>query len=409
MKNLLFISSYPCPLYKGSNQHAYFFLKSLASIFNVYCIFFVQPENKNQFIDNLDICALGIKEYDICFFKELHRNKYFPKIIGQKYYEKIRKTIQFPYGYMNMATHLYGKRLILKFIQKYSIEIVHFEHFHYVKYLLYIPSSTKRIVVYHDLYHLVDWEKFKTEKKIFPKLELLISSFKKYLFENYLEYKTDLKIFLNPVEMQFSSDRAAFIPHIVNPEIKYNLPKNDKCTNILFLGGYNHPPNRVSVKYIVDKILPLLVGKIKDFKIWVIGPGAEKYQQFKSQSAYGEFIYLKGFVSEINAVFQNMSIALFPILYGGGIKTKVIEAMAAGIPVITSPQGVFGLKNLPENCVEVCRSPDEFFRSLMLLSEDLSLRQERSKRGKHFVNQNHSVEKLSSKIKETYHTKGFLI
>jgi glycosyltransferase involved in cell wall biosynthesis len=402
MKNLLFISSYPLPLYKGSNQHAYFFLKSLTSNFNVFCIFFIQPENKKNFTNNLNLSDLKIKNYEICFFKDPKRISKYSKIPQSRYYEKIRKILIFPYEYMNLATHLNGKILINDFIKKYSIDIVHFEHFHYTKYLFYIPCYTKRVVVYHDLYHLIDWENLKIEKKLTVRLELFFTCLKKYIFEKIIEYRTDLKIFLNPLEMKFFPKRAVFIPHIVNPEIIFNTPQNGQFINILFLGGYNHQPNRISVRYIFEKILPQLVKKLKNFKIWVIGFGAENYKKFQPQTKFNKHICFKGFVPDINTVFQNMNIALFPILYGGGIKTKVIEAMAAGIPVITSPSGVFGLKNLPKNCVEVCSSPEHFLKSLVLLSENFNLRKERSIRGNEYIKQNHSFEKISGKIQDTY-------
>jgi glycosyltransferase involved in cell wall biosynthesis len=402
MKNILFISSYPLPLYKGSNQHAYFFLKSLANIFNVYCIFFVQPENRNEFQDCLDIRSLGVKEYEICFFKEVPNKKSHLKISKNKYYAKIRRAIHFPYTYMNMATHSHGKRLISNFIEKYSIDIVHCEHFHYAKYLMYLPSQIFKVVVYHDLYHLVLWEKIKIEKKISAKIELLFDCAKRYLFEKMLEHKVDLNIFLNPEEMKTFSKRSVCIPHIVNPEIKYNIPSNDNFLNILFLGGYNHPPNRISVQFIMDSILPILVDKLTDFKIWIVGPGAEKYEMYIAGSPYRNFICIKGFVPDINEVFQNMNVALFPILYGGGVKTKVIEAIAAGLPVVTTPQGISGLEHLPKNCVEVCCTPEEFLSALFLLKNNVSLRKERSKKGKKFITQNYSVEALSVKVNAIY-------
>lgn len=403
MKSLLFISSYPLPLYKGSNQHAYFFIKSLVSIFNVYCIFFVQPENEKDFNDSLDIKALGVKEYGICFFRKISPKGKTDLIINRnKYYLKIKRAIEFPYSYMNMATHAHGKQLIQGFIEKYSIDIVHCEHFHYAKYLLHLPSDLIKVVVYHDLYHRVPWEQFKIERKISTKFDLLMNCMKKFLFERMLAKKTNLNIFLNPIEMKFFPKRSVCIPHIVNPEIEYNMTGETNVMNILFLGGYNHQPNRISVQYIVSSILPLLAEEMSNFKVWIIGPGAEKYEEYVSGSPYREFLHLKGYVSDINDVFRDMNVALLPVLYGGGIKTKVIEAMAAGLPVITTPQGVYGLQHLPENCVEICRTPDEFLQTLVLLAGNFSLRKERSAKGKTFIDQHHSVETLYTKVKETY-------
>ena len=68
MKNILFISSYPFPLDKGSNQHAFFFIKALSAKFNVYCLFFAQP--RHALPDDLDapLDVLGIQAYTLCTF-----------------------------------------------------------------------------------------------------------------------------------------------------------------------------------------------------------------------------------------------------------------------------------------------------------------------------------------------------
>ena len=402
MKNLLFISSYPFPLYKGSNQHAHFFVKALSSMFNVYCIFFVQPENRKNFQDVVNKNEVGIKEYAVCYFKPAPKGVLSKKYDNNKYLLKLRQIFQFPYSYMNSATHEEGKQVIQHFVEKHSIDIVHVEHFHYTKYLFDLSPEIKKVVVYHDLYHRIHWDQFKINKSITAKFDSIISGLKKYIYERLLVLKTDMNIFLNPEEMKSFPKRSACIPHIVNPDIRYNWSEDSDIFNILFLGGYNHPPNRVSVAHIVNSILPLLAERLKKFRIWIIGPGAEKYEEIISASSYRDFIRLKGFVPDINDVFQGMHIALLPILYGGGIKTKVIEAMAAGLPVVTTPDGIYGLQNLPENCIDVCVSPDEFFTAVEMLQRTSSLRKKRSSKGVKFISQNHSVDMLNKRIKEVY-------
>ena len=347
---------------------------------------------------------MGIRDYTVCYFKQNSEGFLFNTHNKNNYLLKLRKLFQFPYSYMNSATHDEGRRKILQFIEKYSIDIVHVEHFHYTKYLFGLSNGIKKVVVYHDLYHRIHWDQFKIDKTITAKIDSLINGLKKYIYERLLVMKTDLSIFLNPEEMESYPKRSACIPHIVNPDIRYNWAKDSDIFNILFLGGYNHPPNRVSVAYIVDSILPLLAERLKNFKIWIVGPGAEKYEEIVSVSSYRDFIYLKGFVPDINDVFHDMHIALLPILYGGGIKTKVIEAMAAGLPVVTTPQGIYGLRYLPENCIEVCSSPDEFLNTIEMLQQTSTLRKERSIKGNNFISQNHSVDMLKNRIREVYNS-----
>jgi glycosyltransferase involved in cell wall biosynthesis len=178
--------------------------------------------------------------------------------------------------------------------------------------------------------------------------------------------------------------------------------RNKNSFNILFLGAYNHPPNRNSFKYIIDKILPELIKTTKQFKIHIIGSNTEKFQKQLNNYKYRDSILLRGFVEDINNVFDDMDIALFPILYGGGIKTKVIDAMAAGLPVLTTPQGVMGLDGLPQNSVGVGTTTNEILSELNSLMDNYSLRLKRSKMGKDYIENHFSYKIFAEKIKNAY-------
>jgi glycosyltransferase involved in cell wall biosynthesis len=202
--------------------------------------------------------------------------------------------------------------------------------------------------------------------------------------------------------MKSLPNHSIYIPHIVNPNIIFRKARNQKSFNILFLGAYNHPPNRISFKYIIDKILPKLIKTKQQFKIHVIGSNTKKFQVILNNSKYKDLIVLHGFVEDINNVFDEMDIALFPILYGGGIKTKVIDALAAGIPVVTTPQGIVGLIDLPQNAIGVCNTVNGIVNELKELMNDFSLRLERSKLGKDYVDNQHSYKIFAEKVKEAY-------
>jgi glycosyltransferase involved in cell wall biosynthesis len=394
MKNLLFISSYPLPLGKGSNQHAYFFLKALTLRFNVYCVFFLQPAEEEP-SDNLqELVDLGIKNFEFCQYKDY--------ISHSKYVDVLKEIFSFPGVYMNLATHQVGLNIINDNIDKYAIDIVHIEHMHYLKYAIYISNNVKKAVVFHDLYHLIPWQQQRYEKGYVNRILLLIHFLKLCLFEKQLENRVHRKIFLNPVEMLSMPRKSVHIPHIVNPEIRYNEPVHKDNFHILFLGGYNHPPNRVSVRYIVDSVVPKISAKLKKFTIHIVGSGMEKFQEYVDQSPFQQFIAIRGFEKDINRIFQGMDIAFFPILYGGGIKTKIIESMAAGVPVVTTPEGVVGLTDLPENCVGVGRTPDELIDEFLVLAQNYTIQRERSRTGREYVDRAHSFDELLRRVSKTY-------
>lgn len=393
MRNILFVSSYPLPMYKGSNQHAYFFLKALAKHFNVYCLFFLQPGTNRNSGDENEILSLGIKAMDICHF---NNNRTENKII-----RLIMKILAFPNRYMNAATHSYGFKIINKVIRERSIDVIHFEHFHYTKYALKLRTHARKVAVYHDLHHLVPWRAVRFNQGFAAKCLLLLDSIKTYVFQIILDCHLDKKIFLNPVEMLRLPRNAEHIPHIVNPNIKFNPPRDTSFFQILFFGAFHHPPNRTSARYILDSVLPILSGQIDNFTIHFVGNGASSLAGRFPRSIQ-RFVSFQEFIPDINALFKGMDIALLPVLHGGGIKTKIIEAMAAGLPVVTTPHGIDGLENLPKGSVGIAESPSGLARELMQLIGDHSLRTRRSLAARSYVEKEHSFAVFSDKIKQVY-------
>jgi glycosyltransferase involved in cell wall biosynthesis len=142
MKNLLFISSYPFPLDMGSNQHAYFFIKALSHYFNIYCVFFLAP-NKLPFSDtDENLSELNIKDYRLCYFRTPSRSKKIAYLL--------KRIIAFPNYYMHLAKNPQSLKTINECVKQYSIDIIHFEHFHYTRYAFSIKSNVKKVIVYHD-------------------------------------------------------------------------------------------------------------------------------------------------------------------------------------------------------------------------------------------------------------------
>lgn len=119
-------------------------------------------------------------------------------------------------------------------------------------------------------------------------------------------------------------------------------------TLLLFNGALYHSTNYDALSAILDHINPHLLER-KDFhyKIIVCGKGLPAF--FNNLEAYRDKnVIYAGFVDDISAYFKAADIFLNPILSGGGVKTKAIEALAMNCTVISTPLGALGLNQ------EVC-------------------------------------------------------
>lgn len=130
-------------------------------------------------------------------------------------------------------------------------------------------------------------------------------------------------------------------PHIRNALVT-QFQLNPQCKIILFFGPQTYAPNLEAVQIIRDRIYPVLDNKAPfPYEILICGGGMPA-DQLRAFEAYPHLHYL-GFVEDIESYVTAADVMLNPILAGGGVKTKIIESIAVGTPVISFQTGATGM------------------------------------------------------------------
>ena len=138
---------------------------------------------------------------------------------------------------------------------------------------------------------------------------------------------------------------------------QYNIDSTYKI--LLFNGTLDYKPNVEAVDYIINNINPILLKNTSFFyKIIICGRGLpaefNELKDFQSKN-----IIYAGFVEDINIFFKGAAIFLNPVITGGGIKTKLVEALGNDLTSISCKSGAFGIPiNLAETKLTVVNDFD---------------------------------------------------
>lgn len=162
--------------------------------------------------------------------------------------------------------------------------------------------------------------------------------------------------------------------------------KNQIC----FLGNMDASQNQGTLKYICEKILPKLD---KKYHLLVVGKCNEN-----NKNMFREYprVRFTGFVDSVDEFIHNSLCLLAPIQYGSGIKIKILESMALGLPVITSTIGAEGLSVENGKELFVLSNEDEYVKAIDKL-QNVDTRERMIKESLNYVNNNHSFT-LGKKI-----------
>ena len=131
-------------------------------------------------------------------------------------------------------------------------------------------------------------------------------------------------------------EKAVTIPIGVDTDYFSYRVCGNKNTNVIgFLGALNVAHNENAVKYFSEKIFPKILKEIPDAVFMVIGGGAsEELKRYSSSN-----IIFTGRVDDVRDYMEKCNVFVCPLKFGSGIKTKNLEAMSLGLPVITTTIG----------------------------------------------------------------------
>jgi glycosyltransferase involved in cell wall biosynthesis len=108
---------------------------------------------------------------------------------------------------------------------------------------------------------------------------------------------------------------------------------------VAFLGNVDSVPNADAIAWFADEILPALREHFPEAILDIIGPGATP----ALKERYATRAHFRGFVDDLGAALGEYDLLVAPLRFGGGTKLKVLDAMAHGVPVVTSSVGAEGL------------------------------------------------------------------
>lgn len=152
--------------------------------------------------------------------------------------------------------------------------------------------------------------------------------------------------------------------------------------NLIFVGAMDYHANIDAVRFFASQAWPAIHQKHPDLKFVVVGsnPGPE-VQQVAEQPG----ISVTGTVEDLRPYYQSALAAIVPLRIGGGTRLKILEAMAAGTPVISTAIGAEGLPVQNGRNILIADSANEMVEAVTLLKQDTELRKRLVAAGHDFV------------------------
>lgn len=139
------------------------------------------------------------------------------------------------------------------------------------------------------------------------------------------------------VEQDVPSARVIVIPTV--HDIKPYVPPPEDRSGILFVGGFEHPPNIDAAVRLAKEVMPMIWRDLGDVQLTIVGSAPPP----EVMALASPLVDVTGWVEDLDPLLEQSRLMVAPLRYGAGMKGKVTQALAAGLPVVTTPVGAEGL------------------------------------------------------------------
>ncbi|MFV2044119.1 MAG: glycosyltransferase [Anaerolineales bacterium] len=155
-------------------------------------------------------------------------------------------------------------------------------------------------------------------------------------------------------------------------------------SNILAIGTLHYPPNADGVRWFANEVLPFVWQDIPDATLTIVGKNPPRDIQRMERHAGGS-IHVTGYVDDLDPYLEKAALMVVPVRAGGGMRVRILEGLARGIPMVTTTVGLEGIEAIPEREILVADEPAEFARSVVRLIRDEQLRNSLARRGQTLI------------------------
>lgn len=375
------VSRFPYPLEKGDKLRAFHQIKTLSEHFNVVLVCTSDlPVSEEQLTHLREFCS-AVHVYHLTkagLFLTLITHLFSKKPFQVQYF--------FRYSIRRKITRL------LESIQPHAIYCQLIRSTEYVKHYHNCPKT----IDYMDALSKGMERRIQTEpsyKRFFYRVESRrLINYERSVFD-YFEHHT----IISDQDRQFihhpRKSRITVVPNGVERKFFESL-NIEKQYDLLFTGNFSYAPNVSAAVYLATELLPEL--KKRGFSLTLLLAGASPSPVV--QALRSSQVTVTGWVPDIRESYQSARIFVAPLFMGTGLQNKLLEAMASGLPCITTPLVNNALGGIEGQNILLAEDLNGFVEIIVRYVTDCSTFSVIANNGQQFVETNYSWESQNYKL-----------
>ncbi len=177
-------------------------------------------------------------------------------------------------------------------------------------------------------------------------------------------------------------------------------PALQREDELVFVGGFSHPPNVDAACWLAREIFPLVRAHRAGAHLTIVGADPPR----AVRRLASDRVTVTGFVPDAGAFLDRAAVVVAPLRAGSGMRVKLLQALARGKAVVTTPLGAEGLAE--DAPLRVARTGAELAAAITALLTDPEARHALGRRGREYVAEHHAWDRFATRLAGIYRELG---
>lgn len=191
------------------------------------------------------------------------------------------------------------------------------------------------------------------------------------------------------------------IPIAVDTNQIQPVSREGNSLNILTMGTLYYPPNADGIRWFLQDVFPLVRQEIPEVTLTIVGKNPPKDFVRLSEDPHSG-VTVTGFVEKLEPYFAKSAMMVIPVRAGGGMRVRILDAFARGMPVVTTTIGLEGIQAQLNEDVLVADHPCDFAGAVIKLLQDRPQQNRLASNGRQLVERKYDWQVVLRELDKTY-------
>ncbi len=300
------------------------------------------------------------------------------------------------------------RRRIEQLDQTHSFDVVHVDQLNMAQYAAYVRQPAVRVLDAHNalwkLYRRL-WQTLRpgARKWVLGREWKLLRSYEGAVcrsFDAVLAVSEEDREALEAAAGESLPIRI--IPIAVDTEETARIPFRSGAHHLLHMGTMFWPPNAEGVLWFLEEIWPRIRSRHPDVVFDIVG--ADPPAVIRAYEKNGSRVRVPGYVADPAPYLERAAVMVVPLLAGGGMRVKILNALAQGLPIVSTGIGCEGIAVEPGRHLLVADTPEAFAEAVSRLLEDRALARRLGDQGRRLAESTYDYRVVCRELDSMYET-----